>query len=356
MDPIKLKKTPILSQILTHIVQILKVDKSLVFRIMKKQIIKTAFITSPVISFLVVAPIFIVKTDVQYNFISLWCLIFFGTFLCWLLNLFLLKSIKIKWLRFLITYSSFLLIGTTVIYYFRVIPSQTNLNQLQILLYRSLSLLSINLIITVLIDLIVSKEKQLLLNKEIADLKFANLEAQYKLLKDQINPHFIFNALNISKSLIKKQPEKAEQYLLLLASFIRSSIDYNHKSATLSQEINLCNNYINLQMVRFGDALQYATNNFEENKNKQLPFFALVTLLENAIKHNSFTIENPLKINIYLEDDCIIVQNNKQPKIILNSEKSGLNNINERSKFLNGNEIQIIDEETSFTVKIKLLY
>lgn len=258
-------------------------------------------------------------------------------------------------MRFLITYSSFLLIGTTVIYYFKVIPSQTNLNQLQILLYRGLSLLSINLIITVLIDLIASKEKQLLLNKEIADLNFASLEAQYKLLKDQINPHFLFNALNISKSLINKQPEKAEQYLLQLASFIRSSIDYNHKSSTLSQEINLCNNYINLQMVRFGDALQYATINIEGNKNKQLPFFALVTLLENVIKHNSFTIENPLKIDIYVVDDYVLVQNNKQHKMVLNSDKSGLKNINERSKILNGTEIQIFDEEERFTVKIKLL-
>jgi two-component system LytT family sensor kinase len=275
--------------------------------------------------------------------------------LCWILNYLLLNRIKKVWLRFLISYSSFLLVGTTLTYFFNIIPSQTTLSQLQILLYRSLSLLSINLIITVLIDLIASKEKQLSLNKNIADLKFANLEAQYKLLKDQINPHFIFNALNISKSLIKKQPEKAEQYLLQLASFLRSSIDYNHKSSTLSEEINLCNNYIELQMVRFGDALQYATKNLEGNNNKQLPFFALVTLLENAIKHNSFTTENPLKINIYLEDDCILVQNNKQPKIILNSEKSGLKNINERSKFLNGNEIQILDEETSFTVKIKLL-
>lgn len=301
------------------------------------------------------APIFIVKSDVQYNFMILWVPIIFATSLCWLLNYLLLNSIKKTWLRFLFSYSSFLLIGSGIIYYFKVIPTQTNLSQLQILLYRSLSLLSINLIIAVLIDLIASKEKQLLLNKEIADLKFANLEAQYKLLKDQINPHFLFNSLNISKSLIKKQPEKAEQYLILLADFLRSSIHYNQKSATLLEEINLCENFIALQKVRFGDALQYATNILEENYNRQLPFFALVTLLENAIKHNSFTIENPLKINIYLEDDYILVQNNKQLKIVLNSEKSGLKNINERSKILNGNEIQILDEETSFTVKIKLL-
>jgi LytS/YehU family sensor histidine kinase len=322
---------------------------------MKKQIIKTAFITSPIISFLVAAPIFIVKTDVQYNFIYIWGLILFATFLSWRLNYLLLDRIEKTWLRFSISYGSFLLIGTAVVYYFSFDSAQNQLSQLQILLYRSLSLLSINLIISVLIDLIASKEKKLLLNKEIADLKFTNLEAQYKLLKDQINPHFIFNALNISKSLIKKQPEKAEQYLLQLASFLRSSIDYNQKFATLSEEINLCNNYIDLQMVRFGDALQYATTNIEGNSNKQLPFFALVTLLENAIKHNSFTIENPLIINIYIEEGYIIVQNNKQHKVILNSEKSGLNNLNERSKILNGTEIQIFNEEKHFTVKIKLL-
>ncbi len=304
---------------------------------------------------MVAAPIFIVKTDVQYNFIYVWGLILFATFLSWRLNYLLLERIEKTWLRFSVSYGSILLIGTAVVYYFSIDSAQNQLSQIKILLYRSFSLMSINLIISVLIDLIVSKEKKLLLNKEIAELKFTNLEAQYKLLRDHINPHFIFNALNISKSLIKKQPEKAEQYLLQLASFLRSTIDYNYKFATLSDEINFCNNYINLQKVRFGDALQYSITNLEGNNNKQLPFFALVTLLENAIKHNSFTIEIPLKIDIYLEDNYVIVQNNKQHKSVLNSDKSGLKNINERSKILTGNEIQIFDEEERFTVKIKML-
>lgn len=322
---------------------------------MKKQLIKTAFITSPIISFLVVAPIFVVKTDIQYSFFKLWGLIFFVTFLCWMLNYLLLNGIRKAWVRFLICYSSSVLIGSAITYYFKVIPLQTQISQLQILLYRSLSLLSINLIIAVLIDLISSKEKQLLLDKEIADLKFANLEAQYKLLKDQINPHFLFNALNISKSLIKKQPEKAEHYLILLADFLRSTIDYNQKAATLSEEIKLCDNFIALQKVRFGDALQYTVTLADEMSKKQLPFFALVTLLENATKHNTFTAEKPLQINIYTEENCIVVQNNKQLKFVSRTEKTGLKNINERSNILNGNDIQIVDEETSFTVKIKLL-
>jgi LytS/YehU family sensor histidine kinase len=322
---------------------------------MKRQIIKTAFLTSPIISFLVAAPIFIVKTDVQYNFIIVWSLILFATFLSWRLNYLLLDRIEKTWLRFLISYVSILLIGTAVVYYFSIDSSQNKLSQIQILLYRSLSLLSINLIISVLIDLIVSKEKKVLLNNEIADLKFSNLEAQYKLLRDQINPHFIFNALNISKSLIKKQPEKAEQYLLQLANFLRSTIDFNYKFATLSDEINLCNNYIDLQMVRFGDALQYTITNHERNNNKQLPFFSLITFLENAIKHNSFTIEYPLKINICVEEDYVLVENNKQHKIVLNSNKSGLKNLNERCKILNCAEIQIFDEKERFSVKINLL-
>ncbi|MFC4232564.1 sensor histidine kinase [Parasediminibacterium paludis] len=322
---------------------------------MKKQLIRTACITSPLISFIVVAPIFIVKTDVQYSFMTLWGLIFFATFLCWLLNYWLLHRIHQTWVRFLISYLSFLSVGTVITYYVKVIPSQSHLSPLQILLYRSLSLLSINLIIAVLIDLISSKDKQLSLNKEIADLKFANLEAQYKLLKDQINPHFLFNALNISKSLIRKEPAAAEQYLLLLADFLRSSIHYNQKSATLADEIHLGNQFITLQKIRFGEALQCVTHSLDGNMNKQLPFFTLVTLLENAIKHNAFTIERPLYITIHAEQDEVIVSNNKQPKFVLHSEKTGLKNINERSNILTGNAIQIVDEEDSFTVKIKLL-
>ena len=78
-------------------------------------------------------------------------------------------------------------------------------------------------------------------------------------------------------------------------------------------------------------------------------------MLENTTKHNSFTIEKPLNINIFTEEDFIVVQNNKQQKFALNSGKTGLININERSKILNGNEIQIEDGATIFSVKIKLM-
>ena len=322
---------------------------------MKKQIKKTAILTTPIISFLVVAPVFIVKEDNHYHFMILWGLVIFATSLCWVFNFLLLNTFRQAWLRFLIIFISILMIGTTLVYCFKIIPPQTNLSYLQILLLRSLCLLSINLIIAILINLITSKEKQLLLNKEIADLQFANLEAQYKFLKDQINPHFLFNALNISKSLIEKQPQKAKQYIILLADFLRSTIDYNQKSATLADELKVSDNFIALQKLRFDDAIKYTVNIADEMMNKHLPFFALVTLLENTTKHNSFTIEKPLNINIFTEEDFIVVQNNKQQKFALNSGKTGLININERSKILNGNEIQIEDGATIFSVKIKLM-
>ena len=188
-----------------------------------------------------------------------------------------------------------------------------------------------------------------------SELKFVNLEAQYQLLKDQINPHFLFNALNISKSLIKNQPDKAEEYLLLLADFLRSSIHFDVKFTTLLEEISLCENFIKLQNLRFGDAVQYTISYSDALSNKVLPFFTLVTLLENTTKHNAFSLENPLCIYIYSENDAIVISNNKQSKLVFNSEKTGLRNINERCKILSGNEIEIIDTDILFTVKIKLI-
>ena len=229
------------------------------------------------------------------------------------------------------------------------------LTNLQLTIVRAASTSSINLIIFILLDLIFTRETTLQLNREIAELKFLNLEAEYKLLKEQVNPHFLFNALNVSKSLIKKQPDEAEKYIMQLSDFLRATVNNHQKSASLKDEMELAGNYIALQKVRFGNALHFSMNINEEKAGYHLPFFTLVSLIENAIKHNSFTDKNPLEISIYTEDDFVFVKNNLQPKFVLASSKTGLININQRSRLLSGNEIEIINNETDFLVKIKLI-
>jgi sensor histidine kinase YesM len=321
---------------------------------MKRQIIKATFVTSLVLSFLVVAPIYIIKKGIQSNFLTLWALICLVTLLSWFINYLLLNRIKKQWIRFAISLVILFIFFRVFLYYFRFTEIYLNFNDWTISFARFLIILSINLAVNFYLNLIVLKEKQLILNNNIADLKYANLEANYKLLKDQINPHFIFNSFSTLKSLIKRDPDAAQQYILILADFMRSSIDFNNKSITLIEELKLCENYIALQKFSYGAAIQYSTNILEQHYNEELPYFAIVSLLENATKHNSFSVQKTLNIKIFSHENYIVVQNNKQPRVVIYSDKTGLKNINERCKIFNGNEIQIIDDDVSFTVKIKL--
>lgn len=324
---------------------------------MKRKILKTAFLSSPVISILLLGPLFVVKPDSEINHIFAFFIIMFGALLFWLINYFLLISFKKVLTRISISFGLcffMLFIVPVVVTYDKIVLINAEFTVFQFNIVRFLILIAINSIIIIFIDLIESKEKQLMLKTNIANLKYANLEANYKLLKDQINPHFIFNSLSTLKSLIKRQPDAAQQYILILADFMRSSIDFNNKSITLIEELKICENYIALQKFSYGEAIQYSTNILEQHYNEELPYFAIVSLLENATKHNSFSVQKTLNIKIFSDENYVVVQNNKQPRVVLYSDKTGLKNINERCKIFNGNEIQIIDDDVSFTVKIKL--
>ena len=327
-------------------------------RHIRKQIIKIAAVTSPVIATLVVTPLYAIRGEKDFNFFLLWVIIFIVTIVLWYLNILIINLVKSSWtktwIRIIVSSAIMICIGTILIKISPVNP-YSRFNQLRILIIRCTYILSINSIIFILLDLIFTKETSLQLNKEIAELKFSNLEAEYKLLKEQVNPHFLFNALNISKSLIKKQPDEAENYIVQLSDFLRATVNNHQKSASLKDELELSGNYAALQKARFGNAFNYLVNINEAKERFHLPFFTLVSLIENAIKHNSFTDKKPLEISIYTEDDFVFVKNNFQPKFVLATSKTGLTNINQRSKLLSGNEIEIINNETDFLVKIKLI-
>ena len=191
---------------------------------------------------------------------------------------------------------------------------------------------------------------------ENMQLKAAVSEASNFLLRQQIHPHFLFNSLTILKSLYKKDTEKGEFYLTKLANFLRASVsDYGSKISSLQTELTLCLDYMEMQKIRFGDAIEYNVNVSEQAKSKFVPFFSIQVLLENTIKHNSLTEENPLKINVSDEGDYITVENNLQVKS--NKEVStglGLANLAERYKLLSGDQIDIKQSAERFSVTIKM--
>ncbi|MCR6640281.1 MAG: histidine kinase [Sporocytophaga sp.] len=194
---------------------------------------------------------------------------------------------------------------------------------------------------------------------ELLQLKASNMETTNQLLQQQIKPHFLFNALNILKSLIRKDPKSAETYLLKLSDFLRVSITKNKNgTATIREELKICNDYMEMQKIRFGDALIYHVNLNESDEfyNQKLPFFSIQPLLENAIKHNELTPENPLCITIEKEGNSIIVQNNLQLKTNVEvSTGNGHSILKERYKLLTGDDVQIDQNDKAYSVSLKIL-
>ncbi len=194
---------------------------------------------------------------------------------------------------------------------------------------------------------------------ELLKLKTTNAETANQLLRQQIQPHFLFNALNILKSLIKKYPQTAEAYLLRLSDFLRASVTTNTSGiATVKEELKVCNDYMEMQKIRFGDALRYTVEipEADEVLHRKLPFFSLQPLLENAIKHNELTEAHPLEIRITREGDRIIVTNNRQvKKVVEHSTGNGLSNLKERYRILAGGDIKIDDNGSTFSVSLKML-
>lgn len=216
-----------------------------------------------------------------------------------------------------------------------------------------------NVIILVLIDLIILQRKSAQIAVENSQLKMNHAIAQHQHLKHQLQPHFLFNSLTTLKSLIKKQRPEAEEYLVRLADLLRASINSGNETVIpLRDELKLCVDYLEMQKVRFKEAFRYQITLPDSIlQTGYLPIFSLQLLAENAIKHNAFTVEEPLAIQIaYQEPNTIVVTNNKKPKQTLEASSGiGLRNLSERYQVICGTGIAVRETDQYFTVELKLL-
>jgi two-component system LytT family sensor kinase len=194
---------------------------------------------------------------------------------------------------------------------------------------------------------------------QLLNLKASNVETVNLLLKQQIQPHFLFNALNTLKSLIRKKPDVAENYLIRLSDFLRASfVDHPSGMATLKDELSICYNYIEMQKVRFGETIKFEVDSESLQGYEQfyLPVFTLQPLLENAIKHNIATLQHPLVISIYTFEGKVYIENNLQEKhFIEHSTGKGLSNLKERYRIISGDDVVIDKNDKKFVVSLKLL-
>ncbi|MDR1679907.1 MAG: histidine kinase [Prevotellaceae bacterium] len=194
---------------------------------------------------------------------------------------------------------------------------------------------------------------------EIATLKQENLEARLSLLKQQISPHFLFNSLSTLKTIAPDTNTK--NYVVQLANVYRyllNNKDYQHQNlVSVKEELAFTKSYLYILTERFEDALQVNIELSDEQMEQSLPPLSLQILIENAIKHNIVSLDEPLHITIAGEgNDFLVITNNLQLK--LSTEDSlglGLQNIKDRYKILSDKEISICKTEREFVVKIPLL-
>ena len=188
----------------------------------------------------------------------------------------------------------------------------------------------------------------------VQKLREEKLIFQYETLKNQVNPHFLFNSLNSLSSLVRKDPDLSEQYIQKLSTIYRYILENEKKELIpLSEEIGFVQDYFFLQKIRDEEKIEM-TIELQEIENIQILPVSLQLLVENALKHNSSTRKQPLTITIHFEGiDKIVVRNNLQKKVILNSSsKIGLKNLNERSRLILKRQIEIKETSDEFVVKI----
>ena len=193
------------------------------------------------------------------------------------------------------------------------------------------------------------------LNRE-QKLREEKLIFQYETLKNQVNPHFLFNSLNTLSSLVYKDPKLSDEFIKKLSMIYRYILENSDKeSVELKSEIEFVQDFFYLQEIRDNGKIELHIEVNNPEDYRILPI-SLQLLVENALKHNASTRTNPLVINIKTENNQVIITNNLQPKQnIEDSSKIGLKNLGERIKLMTGKEIEISESNDQFIVKLPLI-
>ncbi|MDO3693978.1 histidine kinase [Wenyingzhuangia sp. chi5] len=181
--------------------------------------------------------------------------------------------------------------------------------------------------------------------------------AKFDALKNQLDPHFLFNSLNVLTSLIEENPQSAQKFTTSLSKVYRYVLEQKNKElVTVDEELAFAKTYMSLLKMRFEDSIVFNIPEKATNSESKIVPLSLQLLLENAVKHNIVTATKPLHINIFEEEDYLVVENNLQPKqMVKKSSGIGLNNILQRYKLLTHKKVNINKETSSFAVSIPML-
>ncbi|QEC77619.1 sensor histidine kinase [Mucilaginibacter ginsenosidivorax] len=192
---------------------------------------------------------------------------------------------------------------------------------------------------------------------ELERTKSDNLGAQYELLKQQVNPHFLFNSLNTLKYMVESNDEHSVDFILKLSNFYRFTLESRKLDLIkLADELEILDAYIFLLKARFEEGIHLSVNINADYYQSLIPPFTLQLLVENCIKHNVVSVTRPLQIRLYSADGYIAVENEVQLKRTPEASTGmGLENINQRYIHLLNKTISIEAGETLFTIKLPVI-
>lgn len=181
--------------------------------------------------------------------------------------------------------------------------------------------------------------------------------AQFDALKNQLDPHFLFNSLNVLVSLIEENPKAATKFTTSLSKVYRYVLEQRNKElVSVEEELDFARAYVGLLKTRFEDSIEIDIPEKSHIIDAQVVPLSLQLLLENAVKHNIVSDNKPLKLRVYEEGNQLIVENNLQKKQVANSSSGvGLQNIASRYQLLTDRKISIAEDETHFKVQIPIL-
>lgn len=192
---------------------------------------------------------------------------------------------------------------------------------------------------------------------EKATLERQNLESQLEGLRNQVNPHFLFNSLNTLIYLIPEDPERAVRFVQQLSKVYRYVLESREaRIIPLREELDYLRSYIFLLKERFGENFQADLRDLEQRDNVAVVPLSLQMLFENAIKHNVISTEKPLHIEVFAENGHLVVRNNLQRKNqVMDSTGVGLDNIRARYRMLTEREVAVIVSREYFTVLLPVI-
>lgn len=187
-------------------------------------------------------------------------------------------------------------------------------------------------------------------------LQTENYKAQLAQLRNQVNPHFLFNSLSTLQTLIRKDPAKSEDFVHNLSDVYRELLKNRESNfVTLREELKFLNTYLYLLKTRHGNALDVKIKVEESFKVLRLPSFALQLVVENCTKHNVLSKDSPLLIQIEQSGKKIRVSNNLQPKKAAQSTGVGIENLKKRYALMDVEEgVTVLKSDSMFKVDLKL--